>query len=166
MFGDQASCLLQSSHCICDKPKGSAQDEKRRDDCYWLYRITVSMISFSDLKAAILLPLCWSVSTSAVVYNWLPGSGKDELVIEINPSIGTSEERLGARDESRFSCDRWQTIRPLFHPEKLNDGDTLSFRKENTAFATGRFLVAKLFSISPRLINTQKIIVRIHRMES
>lgn len=79
----------------------------------------------------------------------VPGTGRSEFtkvpMLGFFPSVECSE-----CDKIRLSCDRPHTSRPLFHPGKVNDDDTLSLRNESAALATGNsFVVA--FSTSPRL---------------
>lgn len=101
------------------------------------------------------LLLCSSLLISFV--NILdPGLGRGESAIVTNVSFtepSTDGSEIDTR--SRFSCDRWQIIRPLFHPGKEKDGEMLSLRNEYTAFATGNSFtmsfVMEVLSIYPRL---------------
>lgn len=84
------------------------------------------------------------------------GLGKGKSVIVTNISfIEPSTDGSEVDTRNRFSSDRWQTIRPLFHPGKEKDGEMLSLRKEYTALATGNSFamsfVMEVLSIYPRL---------------
>lgn len=80
----------------------------------------------------------------------VPGTGRSEFtkvtMLAFFPSMEGSE-----CDKIRLSCDRPHTSRPLFHPGKVNDDDTLSLRNKSAAFATGNSFVVEPFSTSPRL---------------
>ena len=73
--------------------------------------------------------LCSSLSTSAV-YIRVAGRGKLELVMGIKSLTDSSDGHSGIAVRSRFSWDLWQTMQPLLHPGKWNDGDPSSLRNE------------------------------------
>uniref|UniRef100_A0A2P2JP00 Pentatricopeptide repeat-containing protein At1g74850ic n=1 Tax=Rhizophora mucronata TaxID=61149 RepID=A0A2P2JP00_RHIMU len=75
-----------------------------------------------------LLSLFWVSLTSIDVLGREREMG--ELFKTINLSFLVPSETDSMPDKIRLSWERWQVIRPLFHPGKENDGDALSWRNE------------------------------------
>jgi hypothetical protein len=100
--------------------------------------------------------LCWILFTSLLEV-LAPGSLKGELLKSITLSFLDLSEDDSEPVRIRLSCDRWQTIRPLFQLGKEKDDDTLSCRNEKAAFAMGKSCVIELCSIRPLLFNGEYI---------
>lgn len=128
--------------------------------------LAISLVFLFDLLSELTLS-CWSLITS--VSDILGAVGeKGELLKLIIWSFLDPSEADPVPERIRLSWERWQIIRPLFHPEKLNNDDTLSCRNANAAFAIGESCVLGLLSVRPRLSTKEYYIIMkqktIHRI--